>query len=31
MVFIRADTWQKNRIEVIIFNKEKWLNKTHIK
>ena len=30
MVFITADTWQKNGVEGVVFNKEKWLNEKHI-
>ena len=30
MVFITADTWHKNGVEVIIFDEEKWLNEKHI-
>ena len=30
MIKISAETWQKNGIEVIIFNDKKWLNEKHI-
>ena len=30
MVFITPDTWQKNDVEVIIVDNEKWLNEKHI-
>ena len=30
MSFITKKTWQNNGVEVIVFNKEKWLNKKHI-
>ena len=30
MVFITADTWQKNVTEVIVLDKIKWLNETNI-
>ena len=30
MVFIIADTWQKNDVEVIIVDEIKWLNEKHI-
>ena len=30
MVSITPDTWQKNDVEVIIVDNEKWLNEKHI-
>ena len=30
MVFITADTWRKNSVEVIIVNDIKWLNEKNI-
>ena len=30
MVFITADTWRKNSVEVIIVDNIKWLNEKHI-
>ena len=30
MVFITADTWRKNGVEVIIVDNIKWLNETNI-
>ena len=30
MIFVTVDTWQENGVEVITFNKEKWLNETNI-
>ena len=30
MVFNTVDTWQKNGVEVIVFNEIKWLNEKHI-
>ena len=31
MVDITKETWQKNGVEVIVFNGKKWLNETNIK
>ena len=30
MSFITKQTWQKDSVEVIIFNEKKWLNEKHI-
>ena len=30
MVSITKETWEKNRVEVIVFNGKKWLNEKHI-
>ena len=30
MSFIAKETWQKNGVEVIIFNEKRWLNEKHI-
>ena len=31
MVEINKETWERNGVEVIIFNGKKWLNETNIK
>ena len=30
MVFITTETWQKNGVEVIVFDNQKWLDEKHI-
>ena len=31
MVEITKETWERNGVEVIVFNGKKWLNQTNIK
>ena len=31
MVEITKETWERNDVEVIVFNGKKWLNETNIK
>ena len=30
MAFITTETWQKNGVEVIVFDNQKWLDEKHI-